>query len=100
MIRKGTTPTHIFSVDIDLSQAVVLYITYKQNNKTIIEKTLDDCEITQTEVAVKLTQSESLKFEMVSPIEIQIRAKFVDGTAVASNIIRTYAGEILKGGEI
>lgn len=100
MIRRGTTPTHVFTVDADLTQAVALYITYKQNDQVVIEKTLADCTIDETTVTVQLTQSESLKFTTAAKVEVQIRAKFSDETAIASNIMETDAGRILKGGEI
>lgn len=100
MIRRGTTPTHVFTVDVDLTQATALYITYKQSDRIVIEKTLADCTITATTVTVELTQAESLKFAITSPVEIQIRAKFEDGTAIASNIMEADVGRILKGGEI
>ena len=100
MIRRGTTPTHIFNVNVDLTQAVALYITYRQNGRIIVEKTLEDCTITATTVTVKLTQNETLKFITTSAVEVQIRAKFSNETAIASNIMETDAGRILKGDEI
>lgn len=100
MIRRGTTPTQQFNTSIDLYGASVLYITYKQYGKIVVEKTKEDCLITSTYVAVQLTQSETLLFDDDHKVEIQIRAKFSDGTAVASNIIETDVGAILKGGLI
>jgi hypothetical protein len=100
MIRKGTTPTQQFNTSIDLSGASVLYITYKQYGKIVIEKTIEDCDITASYVATELSQEETLLFDATRKVEIQIRAKFPDGTAVASNIMETDAGAILKGGII
>ena len=37
-MRRGTTPTHIFLTDIDLTDAEVIYLTYQMNGKTIMEK--------------------------------------------------------------
>lgn len=99
-MRRGTTPTHIFNTDIDLSDASVIYITYKQNEKTVLEKTLGDITIAPDSLTVKLTQEESLSFNAGQQIRVQIRARFEDGTAVASNIIITNTEEILKDGEI
>lgn len=100
MIRKGTTPTHIFNTNVDLTAAVVLYITYKQGGRVVIEKNIDDCEVTTETITVKLTQEETLKLNDTQAVEMQIRARFSDGTAVASNIMTAEAGRILKGGEI
>ncbi len=99
-VRRGTTPTHTFTTDIDLSNVTVFYLTYKQNNRTIIEKRLDDVTITPETVVVKLTQSDTLKFKDDEPVKIQIRAKFENEDAVASNIITTSVQLILKDGEI
>ena len=34
MIR-GTTPTHVFTTDVDLSDATVVYVTYAQGSKKL-----------------------------------------------------------------
>lgn len=129
MIR-GTTPTNVFNVDIDLTNAIAIYITYRQPRKLVaFEKSIHDIEVSPTSLSVKLTQEDTLKLKInkqpfptvktvtytsvngngeVTPImeddsnvvEIQIRAKFADGTAVASEIIKTTVEEILKEGVI
>lgn len=99
-MRQGTTPTHLFNVDVDLTTAVVIYITYEQGKRTIIEKTKEDITITENTLEVKLTQEETLAFSLSSRVDIQIRARFEDGSAVASNIMRATVEEILKEGVI
>lgn len=96
---RGTTPTNKFMLDIDLQDAVVIYITYKQNNKTILEKTKEDIEFGDGYISVELTQEETLEFKE-RPISIQIRARFADGKAIASNIIKTTVNNVLKEGAI
>lgn len=98
MIR-GTTPEHYFSVNVDLSSATELYITYSQNGKPIIEKKIDDATITEDTITVNLTQEDTLKLKE-RDCQIQIRVKLLDGTAIASNIITTNVLNILKDGEI
>ena len=99
-MRRGTTPSHTFTTDIDLSTAEVVYVTYKQGSKVILEKDNDGIEITEDSIEVDLSQEETLSFKMGQPVRVQIRARFPDGSAVASNIIQTTADEILKEGEI
>ena len=114
MIR-GTTPTHVFLVDISLENIDKLYVTYKQNKNTIVEKTLDDVEIDNDAktISVHLTQAETLLFKDLhwsalhpnlnskdDKIQVQIRIKYDDGTALASNIILLPIDDILKDGEI
>ena len=102
-IGRGTTPTNKFNVSMDLTEATVLYITYAQLGKTVIEKTLDDVtEITADSVSVKLTQEDTLLFKASAQVEIQIRAGFggENGDRVRSNIMVADVEKILKDGEI
>lgn len=96
---RGTTPQHIFESDLDLSEAATVYITYEQAGKTILEKSKNDITFSEGRMSVTLTQEETLKFDCRF-VEIQIRARFADGRAVASNIITTTANKILKEGVI
>ena len=96
---RGTTPTNTFGVDIDCTTAEQIYITYAQNKKTVVEKTIDDVTVTPEEISVVLTQEETLRFRE-SDVEIQIRVKFPDGKAMACDIIKTPAKRILKEGVI
>lgn len=110
-MRRGTTPTHIFETDLDLTTASEIYLTYKQkgaakgkcckaNTDVVIQKELADMEVEVDKVTVHLSQEETLRFSPDGSIEIQFRVKFPDGSAVASNILNTRAGVILKEGEI
>lgn len=102
-MRRGTTPTHTFTTDIDLSGADVLFITYQQNGHNLLEKNIDDVTfVTEEEtyaVQVTLTQEDTLLFCATMPVSVQIRARF-GNSAVASQIIKTSAEAILKEGEI
>lgn len=100
-IIRGTTPTNTFNVNVDLTGCEVLYVTYKQAGRTIIEKAMSDCTVTETSVTVKLTQAETLRFRSDDgPVSIQIRAGWDNGERVASTKVRTTVDGILKDGEI
>lgn len=93
----GTTPTHTFTVDVDLRYAVEIWITYQQNNKNIINKTLaDGIEVYEDRLVVALTQEDTLEFYQMNPVKIQIRAKFGDGSVIKSIVINTTSDECLK----
>ena len=96
---RGTTPTNRFEVEVDLTEAEVIYITYKQGDKVLFEKTKQDIEVAPDSLTVVLTQQETLKLGG-REVKIQIRARFPDGTAIASNVIRASVDEILKEGVI
>lgn len=97
---RGTTPTHIFKVKIDLTTASEMFITYKQGNQVRAEKSLGDITVEEDKLTTTLTQAETLAFSSVGSVEIQIRVKFPDGKALASRIIKRPVGQILKEGII
>lgn len=99
-MRRGTTPTHKFKVPIDLRTADVVYMTYKQNGMTIVEKNKEEMTISEDEILIELSQSDTLGFFTANEVEIQCRARYPDEAAVASNIIRVPAKKILKEGVI
>ena len=102
MIR-GTTPTLVFNLPFNTKIIKSLYITirdYNLNNSTILEKTLENCEVTETSVSVTLTQEETLKFSNGSKIDVQLRLITNDNVALASQIFTTSIDKILKDGVI
>lgn len=99
-IPRGTTPTHYFEVEIDLTNTAVLYLTYKQGSKIIVEKEKSDLTVTPEEVSVTLTQEETLAFSDKQDVRIQFRGRYPDGNAVESEILEVEVGEVLKEGVI
>ena len=98
-MRRGTTPTNTFTVDVDLTQAEALFVTYKQNSRTIVEKALDAVTVTAEEITVELSQADTLKFKK-GEVEMQIRARLPDGSALASQIMTAPVESVLKEGVI
>lgn len=98
---RGTTPTLIFKYKFDLSALNVeaIYITFTQNDQTILEKKLDEVDIKKSTISVNLSQEETLLFKANDIIFIQTRLK-IDGHAYASTVIRTNMQDILKEGVI
>ena len=98
-MKRGTTPTNTFKTNIDLTGATV-FLTYSQRGRVVLEKTGDDLEISAEAIVTRLTQKDTLGFDALQKVSIQIRYVFPDGTAGASNIMTAEVGEILKDGEI
>ena len=98
-MKRGTTPTNTFKTNIDLTGATV-FLTYSQRGRVVLEKTGDDLEISAEAIVTRLTQKDTLGFDALQKVSIQIRYVFPDGTAGASNIMTVAVGEILKDGEI
>lgn len=99
-MRRGTTPTHTFSTDVDLTGASVIWLTYKQGGKVLLTKEKDDMTVTAESIEVTLTQNETLTFSDNKGVEMQIRAKFPNGSAIASNVMHASVDKILKDGVI
>jgi hypothetical protein len=101
-MRRGSTPTNVFHLPIDLSQATV-FVSYEQHKRVIVEKTGSDLTFAGTTgnytITVELTQQDTLKFRDGN-VNIQIRYVFPTGDADASNIVTTTAERILKDGVI
>lgn len=97
-MRRGTTPTFSFEVDLDLTGWDV-YVTFEQRK---IELTRKEPEITKKDdgcvCSVELTQAETLAFK-AGKASAQLRA-IKGGEAVASTIFEFDVGEILLDGEI
>lgn len=103
---RGTTPTNTFRTTVDLSSAEVMYITYGQRGKTVVEKTKADIafdpageEPNTYSFSVSLTQEETLRFSDTD-VYIQVRARFPGETAIASKVIKTTVEKVLKDGVI
>ena len=104
IIPKGCTATNTFTVPFSADEVDVLFITYQQNNKTVIEKTIDNVtfstEDEQNILSVFLSQEDTINLQSNARIKIQIRARLKNSSVVKSNIIYTTTDEILKKGVI
>lgn len=98
-MRRGTTPTITITTDLDLTQASNLFVTFKQGDRVVFEKTLDDVTVRETQVVCELSQNDTLTLRDGKPVRFQIRATLGD-SKVASNVMTASVGEILKGGMI
>ena len=99
MIR-GTTSTLQFAFPFELNNVAELWVTLKQDNNIVLDKTLADCELDGSVLTLRLAQQDTLKLNAFMPVAIQVRIRTNDGNAVASNIITTSVGQILKDGVI
>lgn len=95
MIR-GTTPTHIFHLKIDTSTIKELRITYVQYSKTLVEKSEKDVTMEGSEIRLKLTQEETLKFSRSTPVRIQLKVLTTDNTVLACPVKELPVDDILN----
>lgn len=95
MIR-GTTPTHSFTIPIEAELIKEILITYKQADNIIVEKRTADCVLEEGKAKVTLTQEDTLKFDHVKLVEVQMRILTTDQCAIASYVKRIPVGEVLN----
>lgn len=99
MIR-GTTPTLEFTVPFDTSILAEAWVILSQKDKVVLYKQLKDCTCNERKLIVHLTQEETLLLDCKCITEIQIRARTLEGEALASDIMTADTGRILKDGVI
>lgn len=103
MIGRGTTPSLTFTFDtITVGDIVMAYLTIQQFRRNIIEKTLQDAEISFEDNCLTwdLSQAETLLLSNKEDIRVQIRYKLIDDTAFISEIYEIKPYGILKDGVI
>ncbi len=100
-MRRGTNPVLTFELPEAITIAA-LFITFQQDGKTVLEKTLSDVSY-DTEsgvITLPLTQEDTLIFAENTAALVQIRLRDNLGNAVASDPMRVMVGEIFKDGVI
>ena len=95
---RGTTPTITINCDIDVSEFVTMWITFRTQQLATYAPP-------KQVVTVSLTQADTLLLGSLSPdedqqVEVQIRGRTEDGRAFASNIMTAPLSRILKDGVI
>ncbi len=68
---QATTPTDIFTVS-DISLIKDVTITYLQNRKVVIEKTLKDLKVSGNSILHEMTQEETIKFSSLAKVRIEL----------------------------
>lgn len=104
---RGTTPELKIGIDFDPKEIEVLYITFEQKDKIVLEKTLKDCDIQGETIVCKLTQEDTLKFNPTNEksgaknwLYIQVRARLKGNETPTTDIKRYEVERILKDGVI
>lgn len=95
MIR-GTTPTHVFVLPIEVSKIRELRITYKQMDRIVLEKTEKEVKMDGSTVQFTLTQEESLAFRKEYAAKVQMKVLTDDGVVLASPVKELKTSEILN----
>ena len=105
-MKRGTTPLHVFTLPFQLPPDAEIRIVYAQMEKELVERTTPDCFINGNTVSVRLTDTETLRFNCHKvfwngklrtwPVEIQIGVKTCDGCKSWSDILSVEVERCLK----
>lgn len=82
-MKRGTTPTHKFTLPIEPAMVSKFLLTYSQNEKVVLEKTEADMTKDGNVWSVELTQEETNLFSEGNAV-CQIRILTLGGDAMAS----------------
>lgn len=84
---RGTTPTHMFEVDIDTELIKEVKIIYSHNDREILVKRAKDCTIANGIIQTRLSQDDTFLFENNILVTIQLRVLTFGGDALTSDPI-------------
>lgn len=83
MIR-GTTPKHIFTLPFHTDAVKECRVLYAQGDDIVLTKALNDCDKSENDLIVHLTQEETFLFDSTNTVKLQLRVLTFDGEVVAS----------------
>ena len=95
-MKRGTTPTHTFTLPFETSLLKTVRVVYAQLGQVILVKTGGDLNLSDNTVSVKLSQEDTLRFNCSHPVEIQIRVVTLLGDVHNSDIKRVSVGRCLE----
>ena len=93
---RGSTPTHVFTLSIQVEDIKALRLTYAQGGRTVLEKTEKEVKMEGNTVTLRLTQEETLAFGQTAPVNIQLKVLLNSGAVLPSQIFRVHVDEILN----
>lgn len=99
IFTRGTTSLHEFFTELPTDGLAALYITYVQNDEVIVEKQLADATLEEGKISVTLSQADTLAF-VAGRATCQIRVKYTNDSAFATDEVACKVLDILKEGEI
>lgn len=95
-MRRGTTPTHTFTLPFDTGLLKCVRVIYAQMNQVVLVKTGEDLTLEGNTVRTALSQEETLSFSCNKPVEIQVRILTLAGDAQNSDIIKVPVARCLE----
>lgn len=95
-MRRGTTPTHTFTIPFTVDNVKNALIVYTQGDEEILRKTVSQCRMDGNTLSVELTQEDTFLFDCNKKVQIQVRVLTAADKAFTSDIITTDVSKCLS----
>ena len=97
-MKRGTTPTHTFTLPFDATMIAKARVLYSQNDAVILRKEGSDITIDGNTLVVRLSQEDTFKFTLgfQKYVEIQVRVLTPANESIVSDIIRVPVDRCLE----
>ena len=95
-MRPGTTPIVKIGIPVTLENVVNVRIIFAHFDSVILVKEFPDVTCGEGEVSVRLSQEETLKFNDLHFMKVQVRILYADETSEASDVMECFINELLE----
>lgn len=97
MFIPGETVAHEFIIPFISSEVIEVLVTYKQNDRVVLKKTItsnfEEVPENKTKITIALSQQESLLFDDKNDAEIQLNVMCQNGTRAACKEFKVSTGK-------
>lgn len=93
---RGTTPKFVFKVNMSTDNLIKIHVLFSQNNRLILRKDESCCTMSDKEISVELTQTDTFMFDCSKAAKVQLRALTADGKAVKTKVFAIDITECLE----
>ena len=94
-MRRGSTPTHTFTLTLDADMIAKVRVLYSQDGEFLFRKEGDQVNIDGQKVTVELTQEDTLRFKE-GVAEVQLRVNTHGEKSIPSNIYTIPVSRLLE----
>lgn len=95
-MKRGTTPTHTFTLPFDVSTIKKVRILYAQAGTVRLTKETGDVFMDGRAISVTLTQEDTLALTSGNVVDIQIRVLTQGDDSLVSDIVQVYVERLLE----
>lgn len=88
---KGSTPTFSITLPFDTSLIEKARVSFGQDFKELVCKKETECRMEGTVINCELSQEETLEFNHIRPVQVQVKVKMTSGKVILTKPMETDA---------